>query len=111
MFSNDIDIEDLEGVDPREYCAIRGEDGIAYAISVHPYTNRSLIKKRESIGEYEDVLVIVKPLNEMEGYEVAYCSEGEYYYEIDRNKLKKQLESILKKQHSKDKKKVKNNMR
>ena len=111
MFSNDIDIEDLEGVDPREYCAIRGEDGIAYAISVHPYTNRSLIKKRESIGEYEDVPVIVKPLNEMEGYEVAYCSEGEYYCKIDHNKLKKQLESILKKQHSKDKKKVKNNMR
>ena len=96
MFSNDINIKDLEGVDPREYCAIRGEDGIAYAISVHPYTNRSLIKKRESIGEYEDVPVIVKPLNEMEGYEVAYCSEGEYYYEIDDNELKEQLESILK---------------
>ena len=96
MFSNEIDIKDLEGVDPREYCAIRGEDGIAYAISVHPYTNRSLIKKRESIGEYEDVPVIVKPLNEMEGYEVAYCSEGEYYYEIDDNELKEQLESILK---------------
>ena len=86
MFSNDIDIEDLEGVDPREYCAIRGDDGIAYAISVHPYTNRSLIKKRENIGEYEDVPIIVKPLNEMEGYEVAYCSEGEFYYEFDRNK-------------------------
>jgi len=108
MFSNDIDIEDLEGVDPREYCAIRGDDGIAYAISVHPYTNRGLIKKRENIGEYEDVPVIVKPLNEMEGYEVAYCSEGEFYYEFDdRNKLKKQLESILKKQHSKVMKKVK----
>ena len=111
MFSNDIDIEDLEGVDPREYCAIRGDDGIAYAISVHPYTNRSLIKKRENIGEYEDVPVIVKPLNEMEGYEVAYCSEGEFYYEFDRNKLKKQLESILKKQRSKVMKKVNNNMR
>ncbi len=47
----------------------------------------------------------------MEGYEVAYCSEGEYYYEIDHNELKNQLESILKKQHSKDKKKVKNNMK
>ena len=104
MFSNDINIKDLEGVDPREYCAIRGEDGIAYAISVHPYTNRSLIKKRESIGEYEDVPVIVKPLNEMEGYEVAYCSEGEYYYEFDHNELKEQLESILKKPPSRVKK-------
>ncbi len=107
MFSNDIDIEELEDADPREYCAIRGDDGIAYAISVHPYTNRSLIKKRENIGEYEDVPVIVKPLHEMEGYEVAFCSEGEYYYEIDGNELKEQLESILKKQHSKVKKKVK----
>ena len=78
---------------------------------MHPYTNRSLIKKRENIGEYEDVSVIVKPLNEMEGYEVAYCSEGEFYYEFDRYKLKKQLESILKKQRSKVMKKVKNNMR
>ena len=40
----------------------------------------------------------------MEGYEVAYCSEGEQYYEIDDNELKEQLESILKKQHSKVKK-------
>ena len=47
----------------------------------------------------------------MEGYEVAYCSEGEFYYEFDRYKLKKQLESILKKQRSKVMKKVKNNMR
>ena len=104
-------LEVLEDADPREYCAIRGDDGIAYAISVHPYTNRSLIKKRENIGEYEDVSVIVKPLNEMKGYEVAYCCEGEYYYEFDRNILKRQLRSILNKQRTKVKKKASNNMR
>ena len=102
-------LEELEDADPREYCAIRG--GIAYAISVHPYTNRSLIKKRENIGEYEDVPVIVKPLNEMKGYEVAYCCKGEYYYEFDRNILKRQLRSILNKQRTKVKKKASNNMR
>ena len=63
MFSNDINIKDLEGVDPREYCAIRGEDGIAYAISVHPYTNRSLIKSNSPANNLW--INVVKKLNNL----------------------------------------------
>ncbi len=35
ILSNDIDIEKLEGADPRQYCAIIADDGSAYAISVY----------------------------------------------------------------------------
>ena len=49
IWSNDIDIKDLEDADPRQYCAIVSDDGIAYAISVFDWWNSDLIRKKEKI--------------------------------------------------------------
>lgn len=105
---NDIDIEDLEDADPRQYCAIVGDDGIAYAISVYDWWYSDLIRKREMINENEEIPIVVKPINEMANYEVATCSDGEFYYSLSRNELKRKLNAILNKSHNKVKKLVNN---
>ena len=108
IWSNDIDIEDLEDADPRQYCAIVSDDGIAYAISVYDWWNSDLIRKKEEIKETEEIPIVVKPINEMVNYEVATCSEGDFYYGLNRNELKEKLNSILNKNHNKVKKLVNN---
>ncbi len=108
IWSNDIDIEDLEDADPRQYCAIVGDDGIAYAISVYDWWYSDLIRKREMINENEEIPIVVKPINEMANYEVATCSDGEFYYSLSRNELKRKLNAILNKSHNKVKKLVNN---
>lgn len=45
IWSNDIDIEELENADPRLYCTVVANDGKAYAISVYNWWNKDLIKK------------------------------------------------------------------
>lgn len=97
IWSNDIDIEELENADPRLYCAVVANDGKAYAISVYDWWNKDLIKKRENIKENEEIPLIVKSIKEMENYELAMCDGGEkeFYYELDRNELKKRLNTIL----------------
>ncbi len=99
IWSNDIDIEKLEDADPRQYFAIKANDGNAYAISVYDWWNEDLIRKREGITPGEAIPIIVKPINEMENYEVATCNGGEdaFYYSLDRNELKDKLNSILNK--------------
>ena len=47
IWSNDIDIEKLEDADSRQYCAIKANDGNAYAISVYDWWNNDLIRKKE----------------------------------------------------------------
>ncbi len=99
IWSNDIDIEKLEDADPRQYCAIKANDGNAYAISAYDWWNEDLIRKREGITPGEAIPIIVKPISEMENYEVATCNGGEdaFYYSLDRNELKDKLDSILNK--------------
>lgn len=101
IFSGDIGIEELEDSDPRMYCAVIGNDGKAYAISVYDWWNKDLIKKRENIKENEEIPIIIKSIKEMENYELAMYSgdEKEFYYEFDRNELKKRLNTYL--NHSK----------
>lgn len=101
IWSNDIDIEELEDADPRHYCAVVADDGNAYAISVYDWWNKDLIRKREGIDPSEDIPVIVKPISEMENYELANCSDGEFYYTSGREELKEQLNSIIKNDKSK----------
>ena len=108
IWSNDIDIKDLEDADPRQYCAIISDDGVAYAISVYDWWNSDLIRKKEEIRETEEIPIVVKPINEMVNYEVATCSEGDFYYSLNRNELKKKLNEILNKDHNKVKKLVNN---
>lgn len=94
--SNDINIEELKEADPRQYCAIIGDDLNAYAISVYDWRNEELIRKRENIKE--EIPIIVKPISEMENYEVATCNGGEdeFYYSLDRSEIKEKLNNILK---------------
>ena len=108
IWSNDIDINELEDADPRQYCAIVGDDGIAYAISIYDWWNRDLIRKRENIKENEGIPIVVKPINEMVNYEVATCSDGEFYYDLNRKELKKQLNLILNKSNNRVKRLVNN---
>ena len=98
VWSNDIPIEELDGADPRFYCAIVGEDGKAYAISVYDWNDKELIRKRENIIE-EEIPVVVKSIEEMKNYEVAMSDGGneEFYYSFDRDELKEQLNNYLKK--------------
>lgn len=99
IWSNDIDIEDLEEADPRHYCAVVGDDGKAYAISVFDWWYPKLIRERENLSEDDVIPVVVKPIEAMVDYEVAVCNDGEdaFYYDLDRNKLKKDLNKIIKK--------------
>ena len=39
---------------------------------------------------------IVKPISEMVNYELAECSNGELFYDLDRKELKEKLNSIIK---------------
>ena len=105
IWSNDIDIDELKNEDPRQYCAILGDDGKAYAISVFDWWNKELIKKRENIVEGE-IPIIVKTIDEMVNYEVAMSDGGkeDFYYPFDRNELKEKLNSILKGKNKKKKK-------
>ena len=109
IWSNNIDIKELEDADPRQYCAIVSDDGIAYAISVYDWWNSDLIRQREHISKDETIPVIIKPIEEMENYEVAQCSSGELYYEFNRDELKKELNRFLNKTHNNVKKLAKNN--
>ena len=97
IFSNDIDIEELENADPRLYCAVVANDDNAYAISVYDWWNKDLIRKRENIKENEKIPLIIKTIREMENYELAMCDcgENEFYYDLDRDELKTQLNIAL----------------
>lgn len=107
IWSNDIDINELEGADPRQYCALKASDGNSYAISVFDNWNKDLIRKRENINLDDDIPIIIKPIEEMINYEVAECSEGEFYYEFDRDELKNKLNNLLKENNNK--KRIKTN--
>ena len=105
IFSNDIDIEDLKDADPRQYCAVVADDGNAYAISVFDNWNYKLIAKREHIhaDSIFDIPTIVKPISEMENYEMATCCYESnivetFYYYCNRDELKNKLNKILREQ-------------
>ena len=96
IWSNDVDIEQLVGADPRQYCAVVGSDGKAYAISVYDWWHKDLIRERENLDPDEEIPTIVKPISEMVNYELAECSNGELFYDLDRKELKEKLNSIIK---------------
>ena len=95
IWSNDIAIEELEDADPRQYCAVIGDDGNAYAISVYDFWHKDLIRKRENIDDFEEIPVVVKPISEMKNYEIATCSEDLFCSEFARDKLKEQLNNVI----------------
>ena len=96
-WSHEINVKKLENVDARLYCAVSADDGTAYAISVYDWWSKYLIKKREHIREEEEIPVIIKPINELENYEVAFWNgdEDEFYYTLDRDELKNEVNKSI----------------
>ena len=106
-WANEIDIKDLKTSDPRQYCAVKAEDGKAYAISVFDWWSMKLIRERENRNFDEEIPVVVKPIEEMENYELALNTyQSEFYYNFDREKLRETLNKIVK-EMNKNKVKVK----
>ena len=106
IWSNDIDIAELEDADPRQYCALIAEDGKAYAISVFDSWNEKLIREREHI-EKAEIPTIVKPIEDMTHYELAYHYDYNglnfFTYDFDHKELKEKLNTILRKSQMKRK--------
>ncbi len=94
IWANDVDIEDLEDADPREYCAVVAEDGKAYAISIDDHNHTKLIREREHIPEGYEIPTLIKPINAMQRYELS--SRG--MYDGDYEELREKLNMMLKKQ-------------
>ena len=109
IWTNDIDISELPDTDPRLYCAVCGEDGNSYAISVYDWWYAKEIREREKIPIYEKISAKIKPISEMENYEIAYNSMygslREWYY-TSGEEIKAQLNKELRKA-KKGKRKVK----
>ena len=96
IFANDVDILQLDGADPRQYCALVANDGKAYAISVYDWWYKDLIREREGLKPNENIPIIVKPIDEMINYECAIDAYGdEFVYSLDRKALKKELNQII----------------
>lgn len=99
IWTNDIDISELEDTDPRQYCAVVAEDGKAYAISVFDHWNKELIRERENIPDDEEIPTIIKPISEMEGYEITvWCGAHGLearYYDLCTDELKNKLNKML----------------
>ena len=87
--------ETLNNQDPRFYCALVANDGNAYAISVYDWWTQDLIRKRENIPKNEEVSLVLKPIWEMENYEVSLRNEEEFYYDLDRKELKRRMHIVL----------------
>ena len=107
IWSNDINIKELDGADPRQYCAVIADDGNVYAISVYDWWYKDLIRERENLQEEEEIPLIIKPISEMVNYECAICSDNnDFYYDLNRDELKKQLNIVLNKAESNKIKKI-----
>ncbi len=103
MWRNDIDITELPDTDPRYYCAVIGDDGNAYAVSI--YDNiyfPKIIRERENIPDNEEIPVVIKPISEMVNYEVMFHMNNHDEMdtwecdESDMEELKKVLNKYLK---------------
>lgn len=108
-FSTTIDDwEEVPNVDPRFYCAIESSNSEYWAISVYDDYNSKYIRKYENLDPNLKVPTIIKPISEMEGYEVAFdgITGKEWFYDRDRKKLKKELEKLLKNKNSQNRKQL-----
>ena len=97
-FSSYIDDWNEEpNIDPRFYCLVRGSSGNVYGISVYDDYHREYIRKYEGIPDDEEVPVIIKTLEELSYYEVAFSgiTDSPWYYDRDINELRKELDDII----------------
>ena len=84
-------------IDPRFYCLVRGSNGNVYGISVYDDYHKEYIRKYEGISNDEEVPVIIKTLEELSYYEVAFSgiTDSPWYYDRDINELRKELDDII----------------
>lgn len=97
-FSMEIDDWDLEpNVDPRFYCLVRSSNGNVHGISIYDDWHKKYIRRYEGILENDEIPTIIKSLEELSNYEVAYSGiDGKaWFYDRDRNELRKDLDKIL----------------
>lgn len=97
-FSADIgDWDDEPDIDPRFYCLVRSSNGMVYGISIYDDYHRDYIRKYEKLDINDDIPVLVKNVNELSCYEVAFngINSLPWYYDRDRAELRHKLDNIL----------------
>lgn len=97
-FSADIENCDEEPtIDPRFYCLVRSSSGEILAVSVYDDWFRDQIRKYEQLNPNDDIPMLIKPVSEMQNYEVAFegLTGNEWYYDRDKEELRKKLDCIL----------------
>ena len=100
-FSANIENWDEEqNIDPRFYCLVKSSNGETFAVSVYDDYNREHIRKYEKLNETDKIPMLIKPVSEMSGYEVAYSgiTGEEWYYDRDKEELRKKIDCVLKEQ-------------
>lgn len=101
-FSAGIENWDEEpNVDPRFYCLVISSNGETLAVSVYDDWFREHIRKYEQLNANDDIPMLIKPVSEMKGYEVAFngITGNEWYYDRNKDELRKKLDCILKEQN------------
>lgn len=91
-FSENIENWDEEPeVDSRFYCLIISSTGETLAVSVYDDWSHNHIRKREDIDVNDPVPMIIKPVSEMECYEVAFngITGDAWYYDRNKEELRK----------------------
>ena len=110
-FSANIENWDEEPkVDPRFYCLVKSSSGKVMALSVYDDWNQNYIRRFEQLTQDDEVPVLVKTVSEMSFYEVAFSgiTGFEWFYDRDRDELRRKLDIILKEQKGLVKKKKNN---
>lgn len=100
-FSADIENWDEQpNIDPRFYCLVRCSNGETLAVSVYDDWFPERIRIYEQLDANEGISMLVKPVSSMENYEVAFdgITGKEWYYDRNKEKLRKELDCILKTQ-------------
>ena len=99
--------EEEPNVEPRFYCAITGENGKNYLISVYDDYHTEAIRKFEKIKE-DKIPTKVKSINEDTNNEVAIngITGSGWYYDRDKETLKKELAEIIKQANDKNSSKI-----
>jgi len=97
-FSADIENwNEVPNVDPRFYCLVRSFNGETLAVSVYDDWFRDRIRKYEQLSTNDDIPTLIKSVSEMKGYEVAFdgITGNEWYYDRNKDELRKKLDCIL----------------
>ena len=97
-FSADIENwEEEVNVDPRFYCIVKRENGEAVLVSIYDDYLSKYIRRYEGLSDIEEIPMVIKDASYSSNLEVAYSGLNgrEWFYDRNRNVLKKEIESNL----------------